>query len=445
MQKKIILSIPEPCHENWEEMNPTEQGRFCFSCQKQVIDFTQMTDSEVYHYFAKKKDDHVCGRMMPDQLNTAIAKPASIKKKKLWYVHYLTTLLLFINKSETKAQTKTPITVSPIDKSPLLVGKMIAMPQVSTSKVISGKVAGKNGESIPFASITIEGTNHTIAADANGVFTIKINNNDKLLITAISYFSKEITAPVPSSLNVILEKSDNVKGEIRMVVAGGITMTKKKDTGTVINLFLEKVSGQVIDVKGNPVSYASVKIKNSHAGVNTDAFGNFLISDKAITDATILEVTAVGFQEKTLSVGGLKGFPKIILFNSKVKLAEVVVQSYSVHRVGMLTGTIYNSRRTPIIRKVIDTISGKNIIKTYPNPVASSALINIDMKAVAKGEYSMQMINASGTVVQQDRITVPDSKFIYQMQLKNVAAGIYFLNIINPDSRIIYKQKIIIL
>ena len=51
MSKKFQLQIPEPCHESWEKMNPVEQGRFCNSCQKAVIDFTGMSDAQLNRLF----------------------------------------------------------------------------------------------------------------------------------------------------------------------------------------------------------------------------------------------------------------------------------------------------------------------------------------------------------------------------------------------------------
>ncbi len=39
----IKINIAEPCHENWEKMLDEEKGKFCLSCQKQVVDFSRMT------------------------------------------------------------------------------------------------------------------------------------------------------------------------------------------------------------------------------------------------------------------------------------------------------------------------------------------------------------------------------------------------------------------
>ncbi|MBN4070922.1 hypothetical protein JYT72_00300 [Crocinitomix catalasitica] len=33
-----FFQIPEPCHENWNEMSPTEKGRFCEKCSKEILD-----------------------------------------------------------------------------------------------------------------------------------------------------------------------------------------------------------------------------------------------------------------------------------------------------------------------------------------------------------------------------------------------------------------------
>lgn len=45
--KDYKLTIPEPCHEDWNKMSPTEQGRFCKLCSKNVVDFSNKSKPEI--------------------------------------------------------------------------------------------------------------------------------------------------------------------------------------------------------------------------------------------------------------------------------------------------------------------------------------------------------------------------------------------------------------
>lgn len=61
------LSIPKPCHENWDGMTPNEKGRFCQACSKTVRDFTSSSDQEIIDSLAGSSN--VCANVTPDQLN----------------------------------------------------------------------------------------------------------------------------------------------------------------------------------------------------------------------------------------------------------------------------------------------------------------------------------------------------------------------------------------
>ncbi|HEY1045505.1 MAG TPA: hypothetical protein VGF79_03640 [Bacteroidia bacterium] len=60
--QKLKLSIPKPCHENWDKMSAAEKGRFCDVCSKTVMDFTQMKTNEIITYISKSNET-VCGRV----------------------------------------------------------------------------------------------------------------------------------------------------------------------------------------------------------------------------------------------------------------------------------------------------------------------------------------------------------------------------------------------
>lgn len=84
LMKKIHLSIPNPCHQDWDAMTQKEKGRFCASCQKTVIDFTNMSDRQIAEFF-KKPPASVCGRIYNDQLDRDIVIP---KKRIPWFKYF---------------------------------------------------------------------------------------------------------------------------------------------------------------------------------------------------------------------------------------------------------------------------------------------------------------------------------------------------------------------
>lgn len=76
MKAKLIkYTIEEPCHEDWNQMRQEEQGRFCSSCSKTVVDFSSMSDFSIVNYLEGKKNESVCGRFRPDQMEKAYALP----------------------------------------------------------------------------------------------------------------------------------------------------------------------------------------------------------------------------------------------------------------------------------------------------------------------------------------------------------------------------------
>jgi hypothetical protein len=114
MEREFQLLIPEPCHENWEDMSPAGKGRFCASCQKVVIDFSRMTDNELAAFF-KKPSGSVCGRLRQDQLNRELVIP----RKRIPWIKYFFQFILpaFLISARATAQgrvvgrikSKTPV------------------------------------------------------------------------------------------------------------------------------------------------------------------------------------------------------------------------------------------------------------------------------------------------------------------------------------------------
>ena len=65
----FIVRIPEPCHEDWNGMTPDANGKFCSSCAKSVIDFSNKSDTEIRDILLEKKDQKVCGHFKKTQID----------------------------------------------------------------------------------------------------------------------------------------------------------------------------------------------------------------------------------------------------------------------------------------------------------------------------------------------------------------------------------------
>ncbi|MDH7463863.1 SusC/RagA family TonB-linked outer membrane protein [Chitinophagaceae bacterium 26-R-25] len=89
-----------------------------------------------------------------------------------------------------------------------------------------------------------------------------------------------------------------------------------------------QVSGKVTDEKGNPVSGASIAIKDFKIGTTTKEDGNFSFSIPA--SAKTLIVSAVGFTEKRITIGG--DAINVVLVKDDKKLDEVVVTAMGQKR-----------------------------------------------------------------------------------------------------------------
>lgn len=96
MDKQYKISIPEPCHENWDKMAPKDNGRFCLSCSKTVVDFSSMLPEEIQHYFIQNQNNKICGRFKKTQLDNIIIQIPNRVLYSQNHYHKIFLLALFI-------------------------------------------------------------------------------------------------------------------------------------------------------------------------------------------------------------------------------------------------------------------------------------------------------------------------------------------------------------
>jgi len=101
MKNYFSISIPDPCHENWNKMTPKAKGRFCDSCAKTVIDFTQMETFEIQSFISDNRENRICGHFKQTQLDSINLRiPLHvIERPKSFYKAFLLALFVTMGTS----------------------------------------------------------------------------------------------------------------------------------------------------------------------------------------------------------------------------------------------------------------------------------------------------------------------------------------------------------
>jgi hypothetical protein len=191
------LSIPEPCNENWNEMTTTQKGKFCGSCQKDVIDFSKMNKTEIKNYFIQQVGKSTCGRFEARQL-TEFNRPEIGTRKlnsKPWWIA-AAALFVFAKPGLSQGtpaldkKTKTEINKSPVAMEAPRKDKIDPGDLINKDSLvaISGQILNENGDTLPFVTIKIKDTKIGCVTDFYGKFKliVPLEFQDSLILQ-ISY------------------------------------------------------------------------------------------------------------------------------------------------------------------------------------------------------------------------------------------------------------------
>ena len=150
--RKINLSVQSPCHENWDQMQPAEQGKFCASCCKTVTDFTGMSDRQLAEFFKKPKEN-LCGRFYTDQLERDILIP---KKRIPWMRYFFQftwpAFVLLLKSCGPQTRTKGKMLVKTeqtVESYPIILGEMVdqvqtvPVPEIKTVEALPIEMKGE--------------------------------------------------------------------------------------------------------------------------------------------------------------------------------------------------------------------------------------------------------------------------------------------------------------
>ncbi len=117
-------------------------------------------------------------------------------------------------------------------------------------KTVTGQVRNSIGGPVPFATITVKGSNTGTSADGNGNFSIEVKEGETLVISSASFADQEIRVGKAATITVSMQQQGNLQEVV--VTALGIRRTR------------------------NTVSYAAQQIKGEEVSNNRSS--NFMQS-----------------------------------------------------------------------------------------------------------------------------------------------------------------------
>ncbi len=466
MQARVQLSIPQPCHEDWHHMTPSEKGRFCSVCTKEVVDFTSMSDTEVLHFFLDNKNEKVCGRVYPDQLHRPVAKPVYPQKNKWWYWNYAAMLLFFFQKSASAkihggllvTHNKTVKRPAPFSTKTLYRFSQGNMLHVKTT--VTGKITDDKGTPLSGASIVIKGSNVAAVSDSKGIFRIEANT-DSAVLTA-SYVGFETAQLTLKNLKSYTDIEIILKPQMLggLAVVGGLESTEGAYSASV----LKHVA--VIEVLDNathkPIIATVTVVKNGYmekSPVTTDAKGLYKLKRIREDDSYKVSIEAGGYLPSTLDIKGW-------MFNDRKEtryvflekapapgdfknLEAVTVTGYENNKkICVMLGGI--SSVTTIRRTYTDTL---NLLKTKlagslriaPNPVQKGGAFNLLYTVKESGTYLIQITDAAGLLVHQQQVAVMQKNGSLQIQTAaSWSSGVYYLRLSNAENKLLSTNSFIV-
>ena len=104
---------------------------------------------------------------------------------------------------------------------------------------------------------------------------------------------------------------------------------------STIAMAQSKITGKIVEVNGEPIIGATVKVKGSAIGTVSDLDGNFTVEAEKGSE---LEVSYIGYKTQAVKVTG--NYLEIKLLEDAKALSEVVVVGFGVQKKVNLTGAV---------------------------------------------------------------------------------------------------------
>ena len=388
MKKAMYLHIPEPCHENWNAMTPVQKGRFCQSCSKTVVDFSNMADQQIIDTL-KKATGNTCGRFTENQLARPLVKdiPLYLQPHKLFLAAFIPA---FFSSVISTAQTK-----------------------------LTGKVAMNNK---PVCSTAIKG---------DTIYSEKPIKGMTLPVVV----DKKPTPSIETKVN-----NEATKGEVIMI-AGGVK--------SMYTMPVKEMKGLVLNEAGEPIPFATIEM-NERDTIVADIDGSFSFQLKGNDKNVKISASSIGYTslDSNLYIPVEMNEPVILMLKNNVQLlGEVVVTGFirSKRRTyrGGAVSIVHQVNKMDTSKSFVQKLFKKEMFNLYPNPIVRGNEINMVFRKA--GKYTLAVFDNHGKLYAESKIEIQSDKQVYLFPLSaNRVAGSYFIKAINNDTKKQFIEKLII-
>lgn len=417
-KKTFTLSVPEPCHENWNKMTPADKGRFCKSCEKTVIDFTNQSDRAIAETF-KKAEGQICGRFTPNQLDRPIPLEPKLYQNTRWKAFglMLSSLLATSDIKATDFKTITPPPTHQAFLPPIEDATSDILAEVIT---LEGRLIDQeNNEALIAVSVSVlmpNGKKINSLTDINGHFELKIPT-DLLKIEGEEEASIDIKFEYVAYETLTKTFSFGELNGKKSIDLGAVALKVDTKIAIVESLSIEKKSFTVGMVMSLP---------HQEEAKNEITLTGTLIND---LDFLTGEVYTIQREDNTL-------YKLIKNKLNKRKTEKSVCEAPKTEKPRLAipdNPAIEKPAERQIPTAEMPTLPTKLIQKAYPNPFNSE--LTVEIKTTEATKYDLVIFDGLGQEVYRERVMAAagDNVFVLQPKAANFAAGTYFLSVLNKE------------
>ena len=178
-------------------------------------------------------------------------------------------------------------------------------------------------------------------------YSFVFSSNDINTKQRVSVSAEDAT--IEEVVKQILKGQKGIDYEIQ----GKKIVLKRKASSTSSQQKAGKVTGRVLDVKGEPIIGATIMERGTTNGTITDFDGNFTLN---VSEDAIIDVSYIGYKAQQLNVSGEENIAITLKEDTEV-LDEVVVVGYGTMKKKDLTGAVSSIKMSDEPISTVSTIS----------------------------------------------------------------------------------------